>query len=410
MDDDFDLDALLREEDDLLNEPVIDDAYWEEVAAADEQQQGSTSAAAAAPTVTSTNAAAAPAAVRALNAFKPSSSSSSSSSSSVGKKKLTAQELALELQALRKELAHGRDGTGATFLQVAAGMVSAEPLAHKDPASAQFCQSRPAIGQPHVTCVLASGTRVFLARRPSLPRTAGDSNDRPRHGGLQQLLSKSMVELLQEAQAVETHALAQKHRAEEERKEREAHAPTSSSSSSSSSAAVVDTATSMGGLALNGRQLWVDKYAPQSFAQLLSSERTNRDVLKALKQWDAFVFHTGTAAAAAAAAPGAGTGAVAGFMGMVPSPFGKGRKDGGSGGAMDVDADRSDDDEDDGDDGNDGDEKPAPRAAAPKGATSKRAVARPDTRPAQVSSPSLAPLPPSPLFSPSFFAVLFFSG
>jgi len=186
MDDDFDLDALLREEDDLLNEPVIDDAYWEEVAAADEQQQGSTSAAAAAPTVTSTIAAAAPAAVRALNAFKPSSSSSSSSSSSVGKKKLTAQELALELQALRKELAHGRDGTGATFLQVAAGMVSAEPLAHKDPASAQFCQSRPAIGQPHVTCVLASGTRVFLARRPSLPRTAGDSNDRPRHGGLQQ--------------------------------------------------------------------------------------------------------------------------------------------------------------------------------------------------------------------------------
>jgi hypothetical protein len=39
MDDDFDLDALLREEDDLMNEPVIDDAYWEEVAAADERRK-----------------------------------------------------------------------------------------------------------------------------------------------------------------------------------------------------------------------------------------------------------------------------------------------------------------------------------------------------------------------------------
>ncbi|CAM9202096.1 unnamed protein product, partial [Ectocarpus fasciculatus] len=36
--------------------------------------------------------------------------------------------------------------------------------------------------------------------------------------------------------------------------------------------------------------LWVDKYSPRLFSQLLSSEKTNRDVLKALKQWDNFVF------------------------------------------------------------------------------------------------------------------------
>ncbi len=37
-------------------------------------------------------------------------------------------------------------------------------------------------------------------------------------------------------------------------------------------------------------QLWVDKYAPMSFTDLLSDERTNREVLRALRQWDPFVF------------------------------------------------------------------------------------------------------------------------
>ena len=37
-------------------------------------------------------------------------------------------------------------------------------------------------------------------------------------------------------------------------------------------------------------QLWVDKYAPITFSDLLSDERTNREVLRALRQWDPFVF------------------------------------------------------------------------------------------------------------------------
>ncbi|KAJ8598235.1 hypothetical protein CTAYLR_005477 [Chrysophaeum taylorii] len=36
--------------------------------------------------------------------------------------------------------------------------------------------------------------------------------------------------------------------------------------------------------------LWVDKYAPQTFQDLLSDDRTNREVLRALKNWDPFVF------------------------------------------------------------------------------------------------------------------------
>lgn len=36
--------------------------------------------------------------------------------------------------------------------------------------------------------------------------------------------------------------------------------------------------------------LWVDKYAPSRFSELLSDARTNREMLRALKNWDPFVF------------------------------------------------------------------------------------------------------------------------
>ena len=39
-------------------------------------------------------------------------------------------------------------------------------------------------------------------------------------------------------------------------------------------------------------QLWVDKHAPSAFAHLLSDDRTNRQVIQALRAWDPYVFHT----------------------------------------------------------------------------------------------------------------------
>jgi chromosome transmission fidelity protein 18 len=38
-------------------------------------------------------------------------------------------------------------------------------------------------------------------------------------------------------------------------------------------------------------QLWVDKHAPTTFSHLLSDEQTNRNVLRALRAWDPYVFH-----------------------------------------------------------------------------------------------------------------------
>jgi ATPase related to the helicase subunit of the Holliday junction resolvase len=38
------------------------------------------------------------------------------------------------------------------------------------------------------------------------------------------------------------------------------------------------------------RELWVQKHSPRSFSQLLSAEKTNREVLRLIKAWDPFVF------------------------------------------------------------------------------------------------------------------------
>ena len=76
-----------------------------------------------------------------------------------------------------------------------------------------------------------------------------------------------------------------------------------------------------------GGQLWVDKYAPRAFVELLSDERLNRQVLRWVKQWNPVVF--GTAAPPAEAKPawqggggqwgagagGAGAGAAGGAAG-----------------------------------------------------------------------------------------------
>ena len=69
-----------------------------------------------------------------------------------------------------------------------------------------------------------------------------------------------------------------------------------------------------------GQTLWVDKYAPKSFSQLLSAEKTNREVLKALKLWDPYVFKTGGTGGTAGGTVGGTTGTsatgVGGGLGM----------------------------------------------------------------------------------------------
>lgn len=111
-----------------------------------------------------------------------------------------------------------------------------------------------------------SGDRVY-AKVKEIQRMTGSlqsvrgASRRSNHG----LLSEPFEVLLEQ---VEQEALKQACRITEEQ--------------DSSENFITDSATH--------EQLWVEKYAPKSFTELLSDEQTNREVLRWLKQWDKCVF------------------------------------------------------------------------------------------------------------------------
>lgn len=146
--------------------------------------------------------------------------------------------------------------------------------------------TRPVIGEPHVTCVLGNGSLVYLHRRkkplPSMNFSKSELNGN--------LLAKPFTELIQEAERMQivNHAAASQRLSD-----------IASMSASSMDISVSQTEVSENSkISLSFENgLWVDKYCPKAFSQLLSPEKTNREILKALKQWDAHVFGTGASGA-----------------------------------------------------------------------------------------------------------------
>ena len=114
--------------------------------------------------------------------------------------KLSAHDLALELQAMRKELGQNKDVGAQSFVQLSSAFVSMEPLFRKVQDTGGYLLSRPEMNRPHVTCVLNNGSRVFLTRRPPRVYTENRNSRIPMGTNL---LSKPMTELLHEAQAME---------------------------------------------------------------------------------------------------------------------------------------------------------------------------------------------------------------
>eukprot|EP00606_Chrysophyceae_sp_TOSAG23-5_P001360 GSChrysophyteH2.ASY1.ANO1.338.1 assembled CDS len=147
----------------------------------------------------------------------------------------------------------------------------------------------------HLTTVLANGDRLFLRSRKSSVGSSsgsGSGSGSGSHGESSgNLLGQPMTALMEEARKVQVRCAAQ-------RAHREATAAAAAATASSDN---FD----------EDKELWVSKHAPHNFSQLLSSERINRDVLRAVKQWDPYVFKraassqsvtaTNTAAKAAAA-------------------------------------------------------------------------------------------------------------
>jgi hypothetical protein len=123
--------------------------------------------------------------------------------------------------------------------------------------------SLPPADGDYISCVLPNGAMYYL--RQSNPQGAEKPKD---DSNKAQFLSKPMKELLRESEILQSAALLRK-----ADREKRLH----------SDERVVVASASCG-------QMWVDKYSPKSFSQLLSSDSTNKEVLKAVKQWDHFVF------------------------------------------------------------------------------------------------------------------------
>ena len=188
---------------------------------------------------------------------------------------LTPKELAMELQEMRKEIDNQTvDLRRLGNIQNKSEMITQLPLLQKDETASNYLHTRPEINTPHRTCILENGSRFFLKRRVNLLGSRGSENSVEKYDSRMpgNLLSKSMSELLKEADNLKIKSIANKERLKSEARDQGIFGDDSAACS------------------LHEKGLWVDKYAPKVFSQLLSPEKTNREVLRALKLWDDYVF------------------------------------------------------------------------------------------------------------------------
>jgi hypothetical protein len=209
------------------------------------------------------------------NSFICPSSDSLTAGSYKKKVGLTPKELAMELQEMRKEIDnHTVDLRRLVKVQSKSEMITQLPLFRRDETSSNYLHTRPEINAPQRTCILENGSRFFLKRRVNYLGNRGSENTVEKYDTRMSgnLLSKSMSDLLKEADNLKIKSIANKERLRSEARDQVVFGDDSAACS------------------LHEKGLWVDKYAPKVFSQLLSPEKTNREVLRALKLWDNYVF------------------------------------------------------------------------------------------------------------------------
>ena len=190
---------------------------------------------------------------------------------------LTPKELAKELQEIRREIdSRNMDLKRLGGSQNTVVMITQQPFLRKDSEASSFLHSRPELSAHNRTCILDDGSRFFLRKRENFLGGRGSAHSAVRNDTrtIGNLLSKSMTDLLKEADLLKIKSIANKEREKSEEIAKEQYQ--------------LLHANMNGNEKENG--LWVDKYAPKAFTHLLSPERTNREVLKAIKLWDTYVF------------------------------------------------------------------------------------------------------------------------
>eukprot|EP01041_Mallomonas_annulata_P009904 gene9904-20599_t len=148
--------------------------------------------------------------------------------------------------------------------------------------SSTYLFNRPPDGTPISTCVINNGTRHFIKYRQRLI-SSQSQHVIPLYDSL---LQKSMKDLLDEAMEIECQREYKIIENSSQRKEQEQENGNGMKPRQSNDYLETNSI-------LFEKSLWVEKYSPKGFSQLLSPEKTNREVLKALKQWDPFVFKKG---------------------------------------------------------------------------------------------------------------------
>eukprot|EP01038_Epipyxis_sp_PR26KG_P015121 gene15121-20348_t len=194
-------------------------------------------------------------------------------------KKMTPQEIALELQEKRKfmleNLDHSmRDSFTHQWIDVVEDTNSFVTSIHEIPRihendMKKYIHSRPPMEDKQLSymdCTLSNGSKCFLYKRVT-PTLSFDSHNSSEIS----LLSKPIQQLMKESESIQINSIVSKQLTDTGELHSSIHAQN---------------------LMVTGGSLWVDKYAPKSFMELLSPEKTNREVLKSVKKWDTFVFKT----------------------------------------------------------------------------------------------------------------------
>ncbi|KAL7545023.1 hypothetical protein ACHAWF_013381 [Thalassiosira exigua] len=161
----------------------------------------------------------------------------------------------------------------------------------------------PALGQDSVPVTLPDGTRAYVRREGRRGGERGGEGEAGRGEGEEPgggLLGRPTAELFRRADTLRRRALRRKLAREEEREARGGVA-----GSDGGAGGADDDPDDTGGEGGGGggeserakvaaarlrQRLWVDKHAPRAVPHLLSDERTNREVLRALRAWDPYVF------------------------------------------------------------------------------------------------------------------------
>lgn len=145
---------------------------------------------------------------------------------------------------------------------------SAEQI-HYCEGSGSYLQTVPPSTGEYLSCTLLDGSIQFLSKRP--PTDVPDIASLHTQSG--NLLQMPMSALMERAIELEVQSKVQKARV----------ADLKVSDLTEADQLLYENLTLE-------KSLWVEKYKPRNFIELLSPEKINREVLRSLKQWDRYVF------------------------------------------------------------------------------------------------------------------------